>query len=212
MTIRVVLADDHPLILDALEQLFSQEEDVSVLARCSSGEEALAAVGRLRPDILLLDLHMPGKNGIEVVETLQEEAADTRAIILTSGLDEHEALECMRLRVPGIVLKEMDPQLILLCVRKVAAGDVWVEKESLKRGLELLLRREKGLQGLAARLSARETQVVKLCIHGLSNQEIADKLFLSEGTVKTHVHHVYQKLGLASRAELVQFAHQNGLI
>lgn len=212
MTVGLVVADDHPLILDALEYLCSQEDDLEVLARCGNGREALAAARSLRPDVLLLDLHMPDLDGIEVIRRLREEELDTRVVILTSALDEREALECIRLRVPGIVLKEMDSQLVLQCVRKVAAGDIWVEKDSFSRALELLLRREEGMQSLAVRLSDRETQVMTLCVEGLSNSDIAERLFVSEGTVKTHLHNVYKKLELGSRAELVHFAHQNGLV
>jgi DNA-binding NarL/FixJ family response regulator len=212
MTISLVLADDHPLILDGLECLCSKEDDLQILARCSNGKDALAATRRLRPDVLLLDLHMPGMGGVEVVRALQEEGLETRVIILTSGLDEREVLECMRLRIPGIVLKEMATHLILQSIRKVAAGDIWVEKNSFNRALEVLLRREAGLQNLKVRLSDRETEVMTLCVQGLSNGDIASRLYVSEGTVKTHLHNVYRKLGLGTRAELVQFARHNGVI
>jgi DNA-binding NarL/FixJ family response regulator len=212
MTVRLVLADDHPLMLDALESLFSSKEDLEVQARCSNGEEALAAVERLRPDILLLNLHMPKMDGLAVVRALNEEGLPTRVVVLTAGLDEREALDCMRLGVAGIVLKEMPSHLLLQCVRKVAVGDVWVEKDSFTRALKYLLRREAGLQSLASRLSSREMQVMKLCAQGLGNSEIAKRLSLSEGTVKAHLHHVYHKLEVEGRVELGHYAHQNGLV
>lgn len=208
----LVLADDHPLILEGLEHLISGEEGLEVLARCSNGKEALAAARRLKPDILVLDLHMPDMSGIDVVRELQDGGSGVRVVILTSRLSEKEVLECMRLRVPGILLKEMAPHLVLQCIRKVAAGETWVEKESFNRTLELLLRREEGMQNLRVKLSDRETEVMTLCTQGLSNSDIAARLFLGEGTVKTHLHSIYRKLGVKSRRELLQFAHQNGLV
>lgn len=208
----LVLADNHPLILEGLEHVLSKEEDLKVLARCSNGKDALAAARRHNPDVLVLDLHMPVLSGIDVVRELQKGGDATRVVILTSKLTEKEVLECMRLRVPGVVLKEMSPHLVLQCIRKVAAGETWVEKDSFNRTLELLLRREEGLQNLRVKLSDRETEVMTLCAQGLTNSEIASRLFLGEGTVKTHLHSVYRKLGVKNRQELLQFAHQNGVV
>ena len=211
MTVRLVLVDDHPLILDGLERLFSGREGYEVLARCANGEEALAAVRQSRPDILVLNLRMPGIDGLDVVRTLKEEGVPTRVMVLTSRLDEDEALECLRLGVAGIVLKDMEPRLILQCVDKIAAGEIWLEKQSFSRALEHLLRREAGYQRLAGRLSERELEAARLCAEGLTNADIAKRLSLTEGTVKAHLHHVYQKLGLKGRAQLIRFVHENGL-
>ncbi len=183
-----------------------------MVARCSTGREVIAAVRDLRPDVLVLDLHMPDLDGIDVVRELREEGLETRVVVLTAGLDEEEALECMRLRVAGVVLKEMAPESVLHCVRKVAAGDVWIEKQSFSRAIELLLTRQETFQSLGSRLSGRELEVMTLCAQGLSNDEIAHRLYLSEGTVKTHLHHVYQKLGFAGRAELERYARARHLI
>jgi DNA-binding NarL/FixJ family response regulator len=188
VTVRLVLADDHPLMLDGLERLFSDKESFEVQARCANGDEALAAVRRWEPHVLLLNLHMPGMNGIAVARALKEEGLSTRVVILAGALDEREALECLRLGVAGIVLKDMAPGLVLQCVQKVAAGDVWVERRSFSRAMEHLLRREAGVQRVAGRLSAREIQVVRLCAQGVTNAEIARRLSLTEGTVKSHLH------------------------
>lgn len=208
----LILADDHPLILEGLEHLLAKETDFEVLAQCLTGKEALSAVKRHKPDVLVTGLHMPGMTGVEVVRELQEQGSSTRVVILTSELSEKEVLECMRLRVPGVVLKSMPSHLVLQAIRKVAAGEVWMEKDSFNRTLELLLRREEGLQKLKVKLSERETEVMRLCAQGLSNKEIAGRLFLGEGTVKSHLHSVYRKLGIKSRRELLQFAHQNGVV
>jgi DNA-binding NarL/FixJ family response regulator len=212
VTVRLVLADDHPLILDGLERLFADKESFEIEARCLDGEDALAAVRRTQPDILLLDLHMPDLDGISVVQALKREGLGTRVVILTSELSEKEALECLRLGVGGIVLKDMPSSQVLQCVRKVAAGDVWVEKRSFSQVMEHLLRREAGAQRIASRLSPRETQVLRLCAQGMSNAEIAKALALTEGTVKSHLHRSYSKLNLRGRSDLTRFAHENGLV
>jgi DNA-binding NarL/FixJ family response regulator len=211
LTTRLVLADDHPLILDGLERLFSRE-GFAIQALCLSGQDVLAAVQREQPDVLVLDLHMPKMDGLAVIQALKRQGLHTRVVILTDELSEKEALECLRLGVAGIVLKDMSPNLVLQCVQKVAAGDTWVEKRSFSRVMEHLLRREAGAQQIAGKLSARELEVVRLCAQGASNLEMAKSLALTEGTVKSHLHRAYSKLNLRGRADLVRFAHENGLI
>ncbi len=149
MPIRLVLADDHPLILDGLEQLFSLEPDLTVLARCATGEETLHAVRRSQPDVLVLDLRMPGKDGLTVLREMQKAQLATKVVILTAALDEEEVIEAVRLGVHGLVLKEMAPQLLVQCLRRVHAGGEWLEKHAVGRALERILRREAGRQQLA---------------------------------------------------------------
>jgi DNA-binding NarL/FixJ family response regulator len=209
-TIHLVIADDHPLILDGLEHLFAGD-GFDIQARCLDGRAALAAVERNEPDVVLLDLHMPKMDGLGVIQALKREGARTRVVVITDDLSEKEALDLLRLGVAGIVLKDMPPQLVLQAVRKVAAGETWVEKRSFSRVLEHLLRREAGTQQIAGVLSPRELQIVRLCAQGASNAEIAKKFSLTEGTVKSHLHRAYFKLKLRGRSDLVRFVHENGL-
>src|SRR2546422_1247506 len=141
MTIRLVVADDHPIVLDGLQSLFQLEGDFDVVARCVNGEEALAAVQEHRPDILILDIHMPRKNGLEVLSALHQQMLPTRVVLLAATIDEDEVLEALRLGVRGIVLKELAPQLLVQCVRRVQAGEQWLEKQLSGRALDTLLRR-----------------------------------------------------------------------
>lgn len=208
----LVIADDHPLILEGLEHLLSRVDGLEVRASCANGDEALSAVRRHRPDILVLDLHMPGLDGVAVARTLKNEGHETRIIILTDSLDEREALELLRVSVAGVILKDMPSSLMLQCVEKVARGEVWVERRSFSRALEHLLRREAGAQLVAGKLSERELQVVRLCALGITNAEIAQRLSVTEGTVKSHLHKAYGKLGVRGRAGLTSFAHEHGLI
>lgn len=212
MPIHLVLADDHPIILDGLEILFRMEKDIQVVARCVNGEEALQAVRQHRPDILILDIRMPGKDGLAVLREMKDEDLPTRVVLLTVALDEEETLEALRLGVRGVVLKEMAPQMLVQCVRKVHAGEQWLERRSVGRALEKLLSREAGAREVAAVLTPREIEIVRMVAAGLRNKEIADKLSISEGTVKIHLHHIYEKLHLNGRLELALYAQDRGLV
>jgi DNA-binding NarL/FixJ family response regulator len=212
MPIHLVIADAHPLILNALEDLFHPEPDIKVLARCRDGEDTLRAVRYHRPDLLILDIRMPKKDGFTVLKELREEKLPTRVVILAAELDEHEALKALRLGVGGIVLKEMEPQLLVQCVRKVHAGGQWLERHSTSRVLDRLLQREAGARELAGVLTPREREILRLVAGGLQNKAIAKELFISEGTVKIHLHNIYEKLRLDGRLALLRYAQEKGLV
>jgi len=212
MPIKIVLADGHQIVLDSLEQLFAAEADFRVIARCSDGEEALQTVRKLTPDILILEIRMAGMDGLECLRQLKQEKLPTRVVFLTAMVDEDQALEAIRLGAGGVVLKEMAPHLLLLCVRKVHAGEQWIEKQSITRAIEKLLKREAGARRLASLLTTRETEIVRLVAQDLPNKEIADRLGISAGTIKIHLHNIYQKLNVSSRRELVRVAQEKGFI
>ena len=212
MAIRLVLADDHHLILDGLEQLFRVTPDFEVVERCVSGDEALRAVERHRPDVLVLDIRMPGMNGLEVVREIRARSFATRVVILTAALDESELLGAMRLGVGGVVLKEMAPRLLVQCIRKVNAGERWVENRSMREALERMLHREAGAQDAAGLLTPREIELVRMVAQGLRNREIGDQLNITEGTVKAHLHNVYKKLKVENRVDVRRYAEDKGLI
>ncbi len=212
MPITLVMADDHPLILDALENLFRAEKDFKVLARCVNGEEALQAVRKHKPDILILDVRMPGKGGLAVLQAMKKENLPTRVVVLTGSVDEEEVAEAIRLGVRGLVLKELAPKLLVQCIRQVHAGELWLEKRSVTSALEKLLQREAGQHEVAQILTPREIEIVKQVAAGLRNEEIGKKLFISEGTVKMHLHNIYQKLGVDSRTKLTRYAQEKGLV
>ena len=212
MPIRLVLADDHPYILDALEHFFGTATDFQVLVRCLNGEDALQALRQHRPDILILDIRMPGNDDLSVLRAIRKEKLPTRVVLLTGALDEEEVLEAIRLGVRGVVIKDMAPQLLLQCVRKVHAGGQWLERHSVTRALDRLLRREAGAREVAGVLTAREREIVRLVASGLRNKEIADKLSVTEGTVKLHLHNIFKKFHVGSRVELLRHAQDKGLI
>jgi DNA-binding NarL/FixJ family response regulator len=210
--VRLVLADDHPIVLDGLERLFQAQPDFAVVARCQDGPDALRAVREHRPDVLVLDVRMPGQDGLAVLREIRREEIPTRVVLLTAEVDEREALEAVRLGARGLVLKEMAPQMLVECVRKVVLGEQWIERRSLTRALDALLRRESGLRDVSAVLTPREIEIVRLVAKGLRNQAIAEQLRISEGTVKVHLHNIYEKLGVDSRVALTNYAREKGLV
>jgi DNA-binding NarL/FixJ family response regulator len=212
MPIRLVLADDHHFILDGLESLFRLEEDFQVVSRCTNGEETLKAVRQHRPDILILDIRMPRKDGLAIAREIQSEGLPTRIVLLTAELDEDQLLEAVRLGIQGIVLKEMAPQLLVQCIHKVHSGGQWLERNSTQLALEKMLKRSAGTREMANLLTAREIDLIRMIAKGLRNKEIADRLFISEGTVKVHLHHIYEKLGIDGRLALLRFAQDKGLV
>ncbi len=212
MPASLVLADDHPIVLDGLERLFTGQPDLAVVARCVDGTEALRAVREHRPDVLVLDVRMPGLDGFAILRELQRDGLPTRVVLLSAELDEDQVLEAVRLGVRGVVLKEMAPRMLVECVRKVVAGEQWIERRSLGRALDRMLRREAGLREAAALLTAREIEIVRLVAEGLRNQAIAERLHISEGTVKVHLHNIYEKLGVESRVALTVYAREKGLV
>ncbi|HET7318669.1 MAG TPA: response regulator transcription factor [Nitrospirota bacterium] len=212
MSIRLVLADDHPIILNGLENLFRLEEGFDVLASCADGVGAMQAVRQFRPDVAVLDISMPGMSGLEVARKIREEKLPTRVVLLTAALKDEEMLDAVHLEVNGIVLKEMAPQFLVQCIRKVHAGEQWIERRSAKQVLEKMLRRETGEREAAAILTPREIELVRMVARGLRNKDVADKLCISEGTVKVHLHNIYEKLNVDGRMALLRYAQEKGLV
>jgi DNA-binding NarL/FixJ family response regulator len=204
--------DDHPLLLDGLEQLFARQGDFSVLARAGDGVEALDAVRRLRPEVLILDLKMPRLDGLAVLRAVQSERLPTRVVVLTAALEDSAVMEMVGLGVGGVVLKELAPRVLVEAVREVHAGGRWLEGRAVGRALEQMVRREAGQRQAAAQLTPREIEIVRQVASGLRNKEIAKRLGISESTVKIHLHNIYEKLGVDGRVELTLYAQARGLV
>ena len=209
--IRIVIADDHPVVRRGLAQFIADEDELEVVAECADGDSAMAAVARFAPDVLIVDLRMPHASGLDVLRRLQALPSSPPTVLLAGNISDDEVVEAMRLGAKGVVLKEMAPSLLVACIRKVAAGGTWLEKEAIGRTLEKLLRGEQSRQKVRDLLTPREIEIVRMVASGLGNREVGEKLFISEGTVKTHLHSVYEKLGLKGRVQLANYAQENGL-
>lgn len=207
----MILADDHPLVLNGLYHLLREYPEFAVLERCTSGSEALAAAKRHRPDVLVLDLLMPGMDGLAVVRALNDAGPSPAVVLLTAQLHEDQLIEALRLGVRGFVLKEMATKLLVECLRRVYAGGQWLEKDSAGKAMAKLVRREAMGREIAGLLTPREIEVVTMVAKGFSNKEIGSHLCIAEGTVKIHLHNIYEKLKINRRAELVRFAEEYGL-
>ena len=211
MSVRLVLADDHPIVLDGLKQILSLERDFEIVAIAKNGDEALQAVRKHNPDILVLDVRMPGKDGLAVLREMIREALPAKPVILTAA-DQDEVFEAIRLGVPGVVLKDMAPKLLVHCIREVHAGRRWLEKSYATHAVEKLLQREAGAKDVARALTPRELQVAQMTAQGMHNKAIAAKLSITEGTAKLHLHHIYHKLNVDGRVALMQYLQSRGLV
>ncbi len=210
--IRVLIGDAQPIFRDGLKRLLSQEPDISVIGEADNGKEVMKMVDALNPELLIQDLLLPGLSGLEVLEQLQPKRKKPRVILLTSSEKEEDFVLAMKLGTSGIVMKQAPVDILIKCIRKVEAGEIWLDtrmtgavmKEFSGPGTSN--RRERG----ASPLSARETQVVGLTSQGFKNKEIAQRMFISEQTVKNHLHNIFDKLGVSDRLELALYViHKN---
>jgi DNA-binding NarL/FixJ family response regulator len=217
VNIRILLADDHPIVLQGLEHLFGRQQGFEVVGVSRDAASALDAVVRLKPDVVVLDLRMPGlarreNGGLDVLEAIARECPDCKRIVLTAAINEDEVVEVLRHGASGLILKESSPDQLIECVRRVHAGEQWLDQNSVTRALRDVLSRS-AMRGEASKtLTAREVEIVKMVGQGLRNRAIADQLKISEATVKVHLYNIYQKLEVEGRVELVLLAQQKGLI
>jgi DNA-binding NarL/FixJ family response regulator len=215
VSIRVVIADDQAMIRRGLRLLLEDEPDLEVVAEAADGHEAVAAAQRHRPDVAMLDIRMPGMDGLEATRRLVADELPTRILILTTfDLDEY-VYEAVRAGASGFLVKDAPAEKLLEAVRVVAAGDALLAPTVARRVIERFAELPTPQPALAAsltELTARELEVLRLIARGHSNPEIARELVISEHTAKTHVGHVLTKLRLRDRIQAVIFAYESGLI
>ena len=220
--IRIVVADDHPIFRDGLCRLLALEEDFEVVAQAQDGRQVLDVLQQHEPDILLLDLKMPGLDGLATLQRLQIAKNKTRVIVLTASDDKNEFVQAMKLGTSGIVLKQTATELLIKSIRKVHAGEIWLDSHTTAAVMRQF---STGLEGSSGNgqsngngkgrerspLSAREREIVALVAQGYKNKEMAEKMFISEQTVKNHLHNIFDKLGVSDRLELALYAIHKGL-
>ncbi|SDX44277.1 response regulator [Thiocapsa roseopersicina] len=209
--IQIVIFDDQPFLLLGVERLLADEPDIRIQASCTDGAQCLEAVRRYQPDILILDPSLPDNAGLAVLEALARDSLTTKTVIFTRSLTEIELLRVMHLGVQGVVLKQMPPEMLVQCLRKVHAGGQWHEKTSFGLAFDMMLRRERRQREVAALLTPREVELTRLVAAGFDTCAIAAQLNIAPGTVKVHLHRIYIKLGLRNRVALTNFARDKGL-
>jgi len=213
--IRIVIADDHPIFRDGLRKLLTLEEDFEVVAEAKDGKEVLEILEQLEPDILLLDLKMPGLDGLTALQRLQNSRLKTKVIVLTASEDKNQFVQAMKFGTSGIVLKQTATELLIKSIRKVHSGEIWLDSHTTAAVMRQFSQpMEPASHGGRDRerspLSQREREIVQLVAQGFKNKEMAEKMFISEQTVKNHLHNIFDKLGVSDRLELALYAiHKN---
>ena len=210
--IRIAIADDHPIFRDGLRKLLALEEDFKVVAEARDGKEVLDILQREEPDILLLDLKMPGLDGLSTLQRLQAQKIKTKVIVLTASDDEGEYVQAMKLGTSGIVLKQTATELLIKSIRKVHNGEIWLDSRTTAAVMKQFASPgdAAGKDRERSPLSQREREIVVLVAQGFKNKEIAERMFISEQTVKNHLHNIFDKLGVSDRLELALYAiHKN---
>jgi len=219
--IRIVVADDHPIFRDGLCKLLGLEEDFEVVAQAQDGRQVLDVLQQYAPDILLLDLKMPGLDGLATLQRLQAVKNKTRVIVLTASDDKNEFVQAMKLGTSGIVLKQTATELLIKSIRKVHAGEIWLDSHTTAAVIRQFVAADDTPPPSAPQttnrererspLSQREREIVALVAQGFKNKEMAEKMFISEQTVKNHLHNIFDKLGVSDRLELALYAIHNNL-
>jgi DNA-binding NarL/FixJ family response regulator len=214
--IRVLIADDQTLVRDGFRMILDEQEDIDVVGEAADGLEAVARALELRPDVVLMDVRMPGRDGLEATRDLLAQLPETHVLILTTfDLNEY-VYEAMRAGASGFLLKDVPRRQLIEGVRTVASGDALLAPAITRRLVEQFVKRPpasvRPLPEKLATLTARELEVLKLVARGRSNGEVANELYVSEATVKTHVAHALAKLDLRDRVQAVVFAYESGLV
>ncbi|MFE5238759.1 MULTISPECIES: response regulator transcription factor [unclassified Streptomyces] len=211
MTISVLLADDQALVRAGFRSLLARARTLAVVGEAASGEEAVRQAALLGPDVVLMDIRMPGMDGIQATRRILAELPTTRVIILTTFDTDEHVFEALRAGASGFLTKEVEPAELRRAVEVVAAGDSLLSPGVTRRVVERFTHRPRLTATLDA-LTARENEVVRLVAEGLSNDEIAAALVISPLTAKTHISRAITKLGLRDRVQLVITAYEHGLV
>jgi DNA-binding NarL/FixJ family response regulator len=197
---RIVVADDHPLILAGFSALIQDRPEFEVIARCARGDDALRIILDQHPELAVLDLNMPGRTGLAIAQAVS--GGPTRIVLISAMITPVQMTLARSAGVAGVILKDAAPDELISCLLRVASGGEWTPASSPRADAQPLP------PAMARRLTARETEVAGLAALGLSNKSIARRLDLSDGTVKIHMYNVFRKTGLHNRTELANFINQ----
>lgn len=208
--IRILIADDHAVVRHGLRALITTEPDLELVGEACDGVEAIELTAKLRPDVILMDMAMPRKTGLEAIQDIMRSNPQARILVLTSFAEDEQVFPAIKAGATGYLLKDTAPRELLQAIRDVQRGEVSLHP-TIARKLVGELKRPADLPPAEEPLTEREVQVLALVARGLSNQEIADKLFIGERTVRTHISNILGKLHLANRTQAALYAHREGL-
>src|SRR5258705_2567065 len=211
--IRVLMADDHAIFREGLRKPLDSYDAITIVGEASNGNDCIKMLTKLKPDILLVDLRMADKDGLGVLEEVNFDQHRTRVVVVTAAEDDRDVVHAMRLGARGVVRKQSATDLLMRSIHKVHGGEIWLDNHMTAEVMKAFSkssdggpRREKPL------LSDREKEIVQLVAQGYRNKEIGEKLFISEQTVKNHLHNIFDKLGVSDRLELALYAIHHRLI
>ena len=207
---RILIADDHPIFRDGLKRLLESEGEFKVIGEACDGIEAVSMARQLIPEVMLLDLAMPRRQGLETLRELASDARSVRVILLTAAAEKEQIVEALQLGARGVVLKDSATQILLKSIRAVMNGEYWVGRESVSNLVEylrtLVTPASAFPQRNKYRLTPRELEIIAAVVAGFANKEIAQHFKISEDTVKHHLSNIFDKVGVSSRLELALFA------
>jgi two-component system, NarL family, response regulator LiaR len=209
-TIRLLIADDHAIVREGLRALIATEPGLELVAEASDGMEAVSKVHALKPDVILLDMMMPRKDGLGAIEDIMKDQPDARILVLTSFAEDDKVFPAIKAGALGYLLKDSSPQELLQAIRNVYQGEASLHP-TIARKLMRELNQPPSLPPTTDPLTEREVEVLRLVAQGLSNDDIAAKLVVSERTVRTHVSHILDKLHLANRTQMALYAVREGI-
>jgi two-component system nitrate/nitrite response regulator NarL len=210
MSTRIIIADDHPIFRDGLKRLLESEREFKVIGEACDGVEAVKLARQLKPEILLLDLAMPRRPGLEALREMNSDSSSVRVILLTAAIEKDQIVEALQLGARGVVLKDSATQILLKSIRAVMSGEYWVGRESVSNLVQYLrnLIDSSSTHSRQKRygLTPRELEIISAVVAGYANKEIAHHFRISEDTVKHHLSNIFDKLGVSTRLELALFA------
>jgi two-component system nitrate/nitrite response regulator NarL len=205
-SVSIVVADDHPVVLHGLIMLLNEDKTFKLVASCANGEQAIAAIRTLKPELALLDMIMPSPNGLQILKTVIAENLPTRVSFLAASPSDKEIVAATAGGAYGIMLKESAPDALLSCLHAVAAGQKWLPADLVDGALERTQQHRAQIARVEGLLTHREIEVMLRVADGLSNREVGSQLNIAEGTVKIHLNSIYHKVGLSNRTSLANFA------
>ncbi len=211
--IKVLIADDHHMVRQGIKQILELENDIEVISQASNGEEAVKFTREYKPDVILMDINMPGMNGLQAIEELKKDEDGHRIVVLTIHQDREYLFKTLQLGAEGYVLKDAESSVLIEAIRTVANGNTYVQPNMTSELVKEFSRISTHTKGKEEEniLTSREVEVIELIAEGLINKEIAKKLYISEKTVKNHVSNIFKKLNVSDRTQAAIYAFKHNI-